>query len=123
MPEMQMGAVESRFAEIIWKNAPVTASQLAKLAEAELGFKKTTSYTVLKRLCEKGIFRNDSGTVHAMLSREQFYALQSEKFLEETYNGSLPAFIAAFASRKAISPRELAQIRQMLDEYEQGGAK
>jgi predicted transcriptional regulator len=123
MPEMQMGAVESRFAEIIWKNAPVTASQLAKLAEVELGFKKTTSYTVLKRLCEKGIFRNDSGTVHAMLSREQFYALQSEKFLEETYNGSLPAFIAAFASRKAISPRELAQIRQMLDEYEQGGAK
>lgn len=123
MPEMQMGAVESRFAEIIWKNAPVTASQLAKLAEVELGFKKTTSYTVLKRLCEKGIFRNDSGTVHAMLSREQFYALQSEKFLEETYNGSLPAFIAAFASRKAISPRELAQIRQILDEYEQGGAK
>lgn len=122
MPEMQMGAVESRFADIIWKNAPLTASQLAKLADTELGWKKTTSYTALKRLCEKGIFRNEGGMVHAILSREQFYALQSEKFLEDTYNGSLPAFIAAFASRKAISPAELAQIRQMLDEYEKGGS-
>ena len=122
MTEIRLGVVESRFAEIIWKNAPITASALAKLADAELGWKKTTSYTALKRLCDKGIFRNDGGTVHVMVSREQFYALQSEKFLEDTYNGSLPAFIAAFASRKAISAQELAQIRQMLDDYEKEGS-
>lgn len=121
MPEMQMGVIESRFAEIIWRNEPLTAVQLAKFAEAELGWKKTTSYTALKRLCEKGIFRNDGGTVHSIVSREQFYAMQSEKFLEETFHGSLPAFIAAFAQRKTISREELAQIRQMLDAYEQEG--
>ena len=123
MPEMQMGAVEARFADIIWANQPVTAAQLAKYADTELGWKKTTAYTVLKRLCEKGIFRNEKGTVTAVITREQFYAMQSEKFVEETFDGSLPAFIAAFARRKSISKEELSQIRAMLDAYEQGGAE
>lgn len=121
MPEMQMGAVEAKFADIIWNREPLTAAELAKLAEQELGWKKTTSYTVLKRLCEKGIFRNEKGTVTSQLSREQFRAMQSEKFLEETYAGSLPAFIAAFTRRRAISSEDLAQIRRMLDKYEQEG--
>ena len=121
MPEMQMGAVEARFADIIWSNQPVTAAQLAKYADTELGWKKTTAYTVLKRLCDKGIFRNEKGMVTALVTREQFYAMQSEQFVEETFAGSLPAFIAAFARRKNISREELAQIRAMLDAYEQGG--
>ena len=121
MPEMQMGAVEARFADIIWNHAPVTAAQLAKFAEGELGWKKTTAYTVLKRLCEKGIFQNQKGTVTVLVSREQFFAMQSEKFVEETFSGSLPAFIAAFAQRKAITKEELDQIRAMLDAYEQWG--
>ena len=121
MPEMQMGAVEARFADIIWNHAPVTAAQLAKFAEGELGWKKTTAYTVLKRLCEKGIFQNQKGTVTVLVTREQFFAMQSEKFVEETFSGSLPAFIAAFAQRKAITKEELDQIRAMLDAYEQGG--
>ena len=121
MPEMQMGAVEARFADIIWRSAPVTAAQLAKAAEGELGWKKTTSYTVLKRLCEKGIFHNEKGCVTVLVTREQFYAMQSEKFVEETFDGSLPAFIAAFARRKTISREELRQIREMLDRYEQEG--
>lgn len=121
MPEMQMGAVEARFADIIWNHAPVTAAQLAKFVEGELGWKKTTAYTVLKRLCEKGIFQNQKGTVTVLVSREQFFAMQSEKFVEETFSGSLPAFIAAFAQRKAITKEELDQIRAMLDAYEQGG--
>lgn len=121
MPEMQMGVAEARFADIIWAHQPVTAAQLAKYADGELGWKKTTAYTVLKRLCEKGIFRNDQGTVTALVTREQFYAMQSEKFVDETFDGSLPAFIAAFAKRKSISKEELAQIRAMLDAYEQGG--
>lgn len=121
MPEMQMGAVEARFADIIWDHQPVTAAQLAKYADAELGWKKTTAYTVLKRLCEKGIFRNEKGTVTALVTREQFYAMQSEKFVEETFDGSLPAFIAAFARRKSITKEEFREIRAMLDAYEQGG--
>lgn len=121
MPEMQMGAVEARFADIIWSRQPVTAAQLARFAEGELGWKKTTSYTVLKRLCEKGIFHNEKGVVTALVTREQFYAMQSEKFVQETYDGSLPAFIAAFTRRKAISPQDLAEIRRMLDAYEQEG--
>lgn len=121
MPEMQMGTIEARFADIIWSHEPVTAAQIAKYAEAELGWKKTTSYTVLKRLCEKGIFRNEKGNVTALISREQFYAAQSEKFVEETFDGSLPAFIAAFAKRKAISRADLDEIRRMLDKYEQEG--
>ena len=121
MPEMQMGAVEARFADIIWSHQPVTAAQLAKYADAELGWKKTTAYTVLKRLCEKGIFRNEKGTVTALVTREQFYAMQSEKFVEETFAGSLPAFIAAFARRKSITKEALQEIRAMLDAYEQGG--
>ena len=121
MPDMQMGAVEARFADIIWSHQPVTAAQLAKYADAELGWKKTTAYTVLKRLCEKGIFQNEKGMVTALVTREQFYAMQSERFVEETFAGSLPAFIAAFAKRKNISREELAQIRAMLDRYEQEG--
>lgn len=119
MPELQMGAVEARFADIVWKNAPVTAAQLAKLAEAELGFKKTTAYTVLKRLCDKGIFQNEKGTVTVIVTRDQFYALQSEKFVEETFSGSLPAFIAAFTRRKNLSAEDLRQIRELLDAFEE----
>lgn len=121
MPEMQMGAVEARFADIIWRYGSLTAAELARLAEGELGWKKTTSYTALKRLCDKGIFRNDKGTVTPILTREQFYGMQSQRFVEETYNGSLPAFIAAFARRRAISREDLEEIRQMLDRYEQEG--
>lgn len=121
MPEMQMGAVEARFADIIWTHQPVTAAQLAKMAETELGWKKTTSYTVLKRLCDKGIFQNEKGNVTSLVTREQFYGMQSERFVQETFAGSLPAFIAAFAGRKPISREEAAQIRAMLDRYEQEG--
>lgn len=121
MSDIQMGAVEARFAQIIWDNEPVTAAQLAKLALVELGWKKTTSYTALKRLCDKGIFKNQGGTVTSVISRGEYDARQSEKFLSETFDGSLPAFIAAFASRRGLSQADLAQIRQMLDDYEQGG--
>lgn len=123
MADLQMGAVERRFAELIWANEPVTAAQLAKLALSELGWKKTTAYTALKRLCNKGIFRNQGGTVTSVISREEFDARQSEKFLTETFDGSLPAFIAAFTSRRSLSTAELAEIRRMLDAYEQGGVK
>ena len=118
MPEQTMGAVERRFADLIWDNEPITAAELARLADRELGWKKTTAYTALKRLCDKGIFRNESGTVSPILSREEFQRRQSQKFLDDTCGGSLPAFIAAFTSRGGLSRADLDEIRKMLDEYE-----
>lgn len=118
MSEQTMGAVERRFADLIWDNEPITAAELARLADRELGWKKTTAYTALKRLCEKGIFRNESGTVSPILSREEYQRRQSQKFLDDTCGGSLPAFIAAFTSRGGLSRADLDEIRKMLDEYE-----
>ena len=117
----QMGAVESRFADIIWENEPLTASELARMSEAALGWKKTTSYTVLKRLCEKGIFRNDSGTVTSLVSRDEYFAAQSEQFVSENFGGSLPAFLAAFASHKTLSADEIAELRRMVDSFDREG--
>lgn len=119
MSELQMGAVESRFADIIWQKEPVTTTDLVKLSEVELNWKKTTTYTVLKRLCEKGIFQNDKGTVTSLLSRQEFYAVQSEKFVDETFDGSLPAFLSAFSARKKLKPEEIETIRQMIANYEE----
>lgn len=120
MSDFQMGLGESRFADIIWNNEPISSGELAKLSEAELKWKKTTSYTVLKRLCDKGIFINNGGTVSSLISRNEFYSMQSEKFVDETFDGSLPAFLAAFTSRKRLSDEEVSQLRKMIEEYEEG---
>ena len=120
MQDLTMGVVESRFAALIWDNEPITAAELAKLADKELKWKKTTAYTALKRLCDKGIFRNDSGTVTSVLSRSEYQARQSRRFLDDNCGGSLPAFIAAFTKRGELSRADLEEIRNMLDEYEKG---
>ena len=119
MNDYQMGAIESRFADIIWENEPVSSTELAKRSEVMFGWKKSTTYTVLKRLCDKGIFRNDKGTVTSVISRQEFYSLQSEKFVEETFDGSLPAFLAAFTVRKNLSKEEVEYLRRMVAEYEE----
>lgn len=118
MSEMQMGVIESRFADIIWQNEPISTTELVKLSEQELRWKKTTTYTVLKRLCEKGIFQNIKGTVTSLISKNEFYSVQSEKFVDETFGGSLPAFLAAFTMRKSLTQEEIAQLRKMVAEYE-----
>lgn len=120
MSDYQMGAVEARFAALIWDSEPVASAELAREAEALLGWKKSTTYTVLKRLCDKGIFQNVKGTVTARISREEFHALQSEKFVEDTFEGSLPAFLAAFTKRKKLTREEVAQLRQMIEDYQEG---
>ncbi len=118
--DLTMGAIESRFADIIWKNEPISSSELAKTSEALLGWKKSTTYTVLKRLCDKGIFQNQKGTVTSLISREEFYAAQSEKFVEETFDGSLPAFLAAFTKRKQLGDEEIDELRRIIKAYEEG---
>lgn len=116
MGELKLGAVEARFADIIWQNEPLPSNQLAKLAEQELSWKKSTAYTILKRLCDRGIFQNRSGTVSSLISREEFHALQSENFVNETFHGSLPAFVAAFGTRKKLSSAELDQLQRLIEQ-------
>ena len=96
MAEIKMGVVESHFADIIWANEPLHSRDLVKL-------------------CERGIFQNNGGTVSSVLTKNEFYAVQSEQFVDETFEGSLPAFIAAFTQRKGISQQEAAEIRHMID--------
>lgn len=119
MSDYQMGTVEARFADIIWENEPIASGELAKRAEEVLRWKKTTTYTVLKRLCDKGIFQNIKGTVTSRISREEFYARQSEQFVDETFGGSLPAFLAAFTTRKSLTPDEVEQLRRLVADYEE----
>lgn len=115
MTELRLGEVESRFADIIWSNEPLSSRALAELAEKALSWKRSTTYTVLKRLCDRGIFRNEGGTVTSCISRNEFYALQSERFVEETFDGSLPAFLAAFGSRKRLSSQEINELQKVID--------
>ena len=116
MSELRMGAIESHFADMIWENEPVPSPELVKLAERELNWKKSTTYTVLKRLCERGIFQNRGGVVTSLISRQDFYAVQSEKFVEETFSGSLPAFLAAFTTRKKLSEEEIAELQALINQ-------
>ena len=118
MDDKRLGPVEARFADIIWSREPLHSRELVKLCEAELSWKKPTTYTVLRRLCERGIFQNEGGTVRSLISREEFYSAQSRRFVEESFDGSLPAFIAAFSAGKGLSAEEIAQIRRMIDEME-----
>ncbi|MBQ6067844.1 MAG: BlaI/MecI/CopY family transcriptional regulator [Clostridia bacterium] len=120
MADMELGEVQARFADLVWEHEPITSGELVKLCQKELNWKKPTTYTVLRKLCEKGIFQNDNGTVRAVVSREDFYSAKSERFVEETYHGSLPAFVAAFMSRKTLSDSEAEEIRRMIDAYRRG---
>lgn len=118
MQEVTMGRFEARFADIIWQNEPISSSELRKIAQDALGWKKTTTFTVLKRLCDKGIFKNESGSVTSLISKDEFMQVQSEKFVEDTFDGSLPAFLAAFIKRKKLSEEEITQLRVLVAEYE-----
>lgn len=115
MSELRMGTSEARFADIIWANEPITSGDLAKLGFEEFEWKKTTCYTVLKRLCERGIFQNQKGIVTSLILREDYYARHSEQYVEETFGGSLPAFLAAFGSRKKLSDKEVNELQKIID--------
>lgn len=117
MEDLRLGVVESSFADIIWENEPIGSGDLVRLCEEKLTWKKSTTYTVLKKLCQRGIFKNENSVVSSLISKEDFYAMQSEKFVEDTFKGSLPAFIAAFTRRKGLSQKEVDEIMKMIDEY------
>lgn len=114
MKDMKLGVIESHFADIIWQNEPLPSGELVKLCEAELKWKKPTTYTVLRKLCERGIFQNVNGIVSSVISRDDFYAMQSEHFVNETFHGSLPAFLTAFTKRNKLSEEEILELEQLI---------
>lgn len=118
MSELKLGAVQAQFAELIWARAPIASGELVKLCAEKWGWKKPTTYTVLRKLCERGIFQNENSVVTVCMTREEYDARQSAQFVDEAFHGSLPAFIAAFTARKRLSEAEAAEIRRMLDEAE-----
>jgi BlaI family penicillinase repressor len=115
MDEYKLGAIESRFADIIWQREPLSSGDLVKVCEKELGWKKSTTYTVLKKLSERGLFQNRNGIVTSLISKQDFYALQSERFVDETFHGSLPAFLAAFSTRKKLSDKEIEELQELIN--------
>ncbi len=115
MEEYSLGNIESRFADIIWEHAPLSTNELIKLYEKALGWKRTTTYTVLKKLSKRGIFQNQNGTITVLISKEEFYARQSESYIERSFGGSLPSFLAAFTSRKALSKEEIQEIQDIIN--------
>ena len=115
MNDYQMGAIESRFADIIWENEPVSSGELAKLCKEKLGWSRTTTYTVIKRLCERGVVKNEGSVVTSLVSKEQAQKAEIDELLEKKFEGSLPAFIAAFTKHKNLSEKDIEEIRSIID--------
>ena len=112
----EIGEVQLKFAKIIWANEPINSGLLVQLCERELKWKKSTTYTVLKKLCEKNLFQNNKGIVTSLISMEEFYVNQSIEIVEDKFDGSLPAFIAAFTSKQKLSEKEIKDIKKMIEE-------
>ena len=118
--DWKLGKMEARFAELIWRNAPISSGELVKLCQRELEWKKSTTDTMLRRLCQRGIFENREGTVVSLLTREEVLAQQSESFLEETFQGSLPQFLAAFTARKPLTEEEIRELEALIRRSSEG---
>ncbi len=121
MEEYKLGIMEMRFAQLIWDNEPVSSGELVKRCEKEFEWKKSTTYTMLRRLCQRGIFQNEDGTVTALMSRQEFDALQSEKFIEEKFSGSLPRFLAAFTMHNKLSDKDIKELTRLIEESRREG--
>lgn len=121
MQDIELGAVQERFADLVWAHEPMGSGELVKLCQLELNWKKPTTYTVLRKLCEKGLLQNENGTVSSRISREEFYARKSEQIVAESYAGSLPAFVAAFLSKQGLSAGEAEEIQSMIDAFRKEG--
>ena len=117
--ETRLGVIEERFAQLMWENVPLTTREMVNLCQEELNWKRTTTYTVLKKLCDRGIFAMNNRMVTALMSEEEFRALRGEQFVEHNYNGSLPAFIAAFTSRKKVTKEEMEEIKKLIESFEE----
>ncbi len=113
----QMTEAELKFAEIIWKEEPVGSGELVKLCFQEFSWKKSTTYTFIKKLCEQGIFQSENAVVTSLVSKEKYLQEQGEEFVEKTFEGSLPKMIAAFMERKRLSRAQIEEIEKMIEDY------
>lgn len=120
MNDYKLAHSEAKFADIIWQHEPVGSGELVKLCEKEMGWKKSTTYTVLKKLCDKGIFQNENAIVSSLIKKDEFYARQSRRFVEDTFDGSLPKFLTAFIGGKRLSDRQADELKKLIDEYREG---
>ena len=117
MEKIELGVIQQRFAEIVWENEPVSSGKLVKICEERLNWKKPTTYTVLRKLCEKGILQNKEGTVTSIISKGEFYQQKGRQVINDYFKGSLPAFIAAFTDRKELSAKEINEIQELINRY------
>lgn len=118
MAEYTLGVAEEEFAKIIWEKSPIKTVDLVSISEARFGWKKSTTYTVLKRLCNKGIFKTENMMVYAIISEQEFYSEKSNIFVNENFKGSLPAFINAFTSKRTLTEEEVKELKKIISEYE-----
>lgn len=119
MKDYKLTEAEARFADLIWEKEPVSSSELVKLCAEAFDWKKSTTYTVLKTLCEKGIFQNENALVSAKLTKEEFYGLQSREYVAEVFDGSLPRFLTAFCKGRKLSAKEVEEMKRFIDEYQE----
>lgn len=119
--DITLTAAEEKLAALIWRSAPLTSPDLVALAEKEMDWKKSTTYTVLKKLCDKGVFKNENANVSVILTRDEQMARQSRRYVEDTFGGSLPKFITSFFSGRKLTPEQAAELKQLIEEHEGGG--
>lgn len=117
MGHLTLAEGELRFAELIWEREPIPSGELVRLCEESFDWKKSTTYTVLKKLCNRGLFKNEQSIVTALISREEYEAIQSEAFVQDTFGGSLPRFLTAFMSRQKLSDQQIEELRKLIDDY------
>lgn len=114
---------EYRFCLILWENEPVKSSELVKLCKEQLGWKPTTTYTVIKRLSERGILKNENTVVTSLVTKDEVQAAEIDEMVEKTFEGSFPAFIAAFTKHHKLSEKEIDEVQGMIDRFREEGAK
>ena len=117
MKNFRLGKQETRFADLIWDNAPINSTELVRLAAKVMKWKKSTTYTMLRRLCERGIFKNEDAMVSAILTRDEFYGRQSKEYVENTFGGSLPKFITSFIGDKGLSAKQADELIRLINEH------
>jgi BlaI family penicillinase repressor len=119
MKYYKLAETEEKFADLIWQNEPIGSGDLVKLSEKEMNWKKSTTYTVLKKLCEKGIFQNKNAVVSSLITKDEYYAKQSIRFVEDTFGGSLPKFLTSFISGKKLSNNQAEELKRLIDEHKE----
>lgn len=120
MSEYKLAQTETKFADLIWRHEPITSMDLVKLCEKEMHWKKSTTYTVLKKLCDRGIFQNDSTLVTSLIKKDEFYAGQSRRFVEDSFGGSLPKFLTAFIGGGKLSEKQAEELKKLIDQHKEG---